>query len=429
MGIKEIFLMKLVERESLVFFQHIPKTAGTSLTKILREAYQTEVVQYLGCFANYLEDRLCSKEEIVSLIKKGLQAKVITAHAVVNQSLGIFEFKKVQDRLPTREHQINSSFFQLLFHMHDVKAITMLREPIQRIISTFFYCHYKTSKGELFKKILEQQGWNGGNIKCFLNSSLGKSYANLQVKCLANGTEDLELAKKILEHHFDVFGITERFYESLLLMKKVLGWELNIAEYKDFEKNVNPNRPLLKEVPQATIDQIKEYNQLDIELYDFALKLFEKRIANADLTKLENKETLHLQHAVERLAKSEPSSKVEQGSLFVMQGMQETEESIAVNEPSLKVEQGSFVGMPDVQETLKKKKARFSSRTRSVSATNTRRKSTRKSLASSISSSKKGTKRTAYRPTENSIKSQQEHYHFTNSRKTRTTSRRARPSR
>ena len=69
-------------------------------------------------------------------------------------------------------------------------------------------------------------------------------------------------------------GLTERFEESLALMKLRFGWKLE--SYSSF--NVTRTRPKKRDLPQSTLDLIVERNRFDIELYECAAKLFEEAI-------------------------------------------------------------------------------------------------------------------------------------------------------
>jgi len=65
--------------------------------------------------------------------------------------------------------------------------------------------------------------------------------------------------------------LTERFEESLLLMTTALGWKISFYENRKVSKIRSPVEPRLVEL-------IREHNRLDIELYNFATKLFEENL-------------------------------------------------------------------------------------------------------------------------------------------------------
>lgn len=86
--------------------------------------------------------------------------------------------------------------------------------------------------------------------------------------------ETLETARKNLEEHFSVVGLSERFDESLLLFKRHYGWK-NIYYVKH---NVTRERPLKEEVPPEELRLIERHNELDMELYRYARERFERVI-------------------------------------------------------------------------------------------------------------------------------------------------------
>jgi hypothetical protein len=86
--------------------------------------------------------------------------------------------------------------------------------------------------------------------------------------------EILEIAKKRISDEFLFFGLMERFDESLHLLTYTLGWR-PIQNYR--KKMVAPKPNRLEDIPAETIEAIRDRNQLDIELYNYAADLFKKR--------------------------------------------------------------------------------------------------------------------------------------------------------
>ena len=84
-------------------------------------------------------------------------------------------------------------------------------------------------------------------------------------------------AKGNLRQHFSIVGVTERFDETLILLKRTFGWADELLYYP---KNVTPQRPLSASLPQSTIDAIKEANELDFQLYEFAKDMLDEAIAS-----------------------------------------------------------------------------------------------------------------------------------------------------
>src|SRR5438093_10480389 len=87
-------------------------------------------------------------------------------------------------------------------------------------------------------------------------------------ECCANAKEYLQ--------YISLVELTERFEESLALMKLRFGWQLE--SYSSF--NVTRTRPKTRDLLQSTLDLIAERNRFDIELYECAAKLFAQAIDN-----------------------------------------------------------------------------------------------------------------------------------------------------
>jgi hypothetical protein len=116
-------------------------------------------------------------------------------------------------------------------------------------------------------------------LEAYVGSDFCRELHNGQAKLLAGDENNpapnlLQLARRNLREHFVVVGLTERFDESLILMKRRLGW--NWIWYTP--RNVASSRPTRSEIPSSTIRLIERTNEKDVELYAFAKDLFEEQI-------------------------------------------------------------------------------------------------------------------------------------------------------
>jgi hypothetical protein len=209
--------------EDVLFFMHIPKTAGTTLHSILFKQYQIGIETY-------------STYPFNEIPYGGLDEKVkcVIGH---NQ----FGFHK----------NLNKPF----------RYFTLLRNPVDRVISDYYYSliYHKLS--------FESYLMLGYDYKDYNPNEMQVRYAT------GNNSLNLELAIKNLEAHFPVVGITERFSESVFMMKQQFGWE-DISYQKD---NINIKRPVQQE-SASIIQEIKEKNQLDIQLYNWAVNRLNQQI-------------------------------------------------------------------------------------------------------------------------------------------------------
>jgi hypothetical protein len=85
----------------------------------------------------------------------------------------------------------------------------------------------------------------------------------------------LPVAKENLTESFSVVGICERFEESLILISKTFGWEVQFYE----NQRLSQRRSLVE--PQLA-DLIREHNHLDNEIHEFGEKLFEQALRKSE---------------------------------------------------------------------------------------------------------------------------------------------------
>ena len=85
----------------------------------------------------------------------------------------------------------------------------------------------------------------------------------------------LEKAKKNLKDLFLIIGLTEKFDETMLLLKKALKWRFPFY----IKENVAQKRPSSAVFSNETLAIIKEHNAFDIDLYTYASKKLNKLVA------------------------------------------------------------------------------------------------------------------------------------------------------
>jgi hypothetical protein len=226
--------------EALIFL-HIPKSAGTTLNRLIEWEYPL--------FEMYSVDPVFfrwSRSRLWQLPKRRLQ-----------------RFRVFKGHMP--------------FGLHDVLPqpatyITVMRGAVERVISAYYF---------MSNYMLHPNYWRFRRDRWTLEDFVRRSpRENVQTKMIAGADYDapctLETLQKAKENlqHFSVLGLTERFEESLALMKLRFGWKLE--SYSSF--NVTRKRPRKRDLPQSTLDLIAERNRFDIELYECAARIFSEAI-------------------------------------------------------------------------------------------------------------------------------------------------------
>ncbi len=226
-----------MDKKNLIFI-HIPKTAGSTLNKIIKSQFPNKSIFKIDA----------SKEE-----------------------KSIEELKKLNKK---DRNKIRCVMGHMNFGIHKhlprpSEYITVLRNPVDRIISLYYFILRKQDH-PLHERLVA----TNMSLEDFVNDeSIAFNIQNVQARMLSGKKVEtvtqLNLAQKNLKKHFVAVGITERFDDSLVLFSEKLGWEVN--EYKSI--NVTQNRPQRSEIPQHIVQLIEAKNAFDMELYEFADRL------------------------------------------------------------------------------------------------------------------------------------------------------------
>jgi hypothetical protein len=234
------------EHYPTTIFLHIPKTAGSSLRRIVYRQYPNETVFQ---FYDPQDNHRKSRDELVERVKT---AKPPLRLIIGHMGFGIHKY-------------LNGPF----------SYFTMLRDPIERTISTYYYIrHYSShplnaqAQCQSLDEFVGAYETVDNNMTRFLSQvKLQSQLSQQQIIPPGQCTREmLDRAKQNLKQYFKVVGLVERFDESLLLFKQAFGWH-NIF-YK--KMNVNKKRLKKQDIPAATLHKIERANELDLELYQYS---------------------------------------------------------------------------------------------------------------------------------------------------------------
>lgn len=234
-------------------FVHIPKTAGTTLSRIIERQYARAhtytIMQENGPFSGSQDDfRQLSAGRRASL-------QLVKGHVAFGMH---------------RELQQSSSYF------------TLLRQPVARVLS--HYAHARRDPQHnlhpFMKRMSLREALTAGGSEAL-------AFDNFQTRLISGvwntvpfgALEDdvLQTAIGNLQQHFAVVGLVERFDDTLLLLQRLYGWRF--VYYT--RHNTGGAQPGAPGADAETIALVHDHNRLDERLYAYAGAHLERQIAQA----------------------------------------------------------------------------------------------------------------------------------------------------
>jgi hypothetical protein len=229
--------------EQCLVFLHVPKTGGKTIVSPLIWSFPERERIHLDT----LDSRLDGAMNSIPLERRS-HARLVWGH------------------LPYGVH---------LYMPQRCEYFTILREPIARVVSVFKYI-LRARDHVLHDRVATE----GIPLEEYLESGMDEGQTeNSQTRQLSGrqfGVLDraaLEEAKHNLEASL-VVGLTERFEETFVLLRRTLG--LRMPFY--ITRNVSPPY----EASDRAVELARERNELDLELYRFARELFATQLSQQD---------------------------------------------------------------------------------------------------------------------------------------------------
>ncbi|EKD96909.1 MAG: hypothetical protein ACD_23C01190G0004 [uncultured bacterium] len=234
---------------SPIVFIHIPKTGGMTLYSMIREIYRPSELHKINPAVESVE----KYKHLPQTRKNSLKA--IYGH----MDYGLREL------LPA-----------------DSAYVTLMRHPVERVISHYYYV--RRTGNDPLRELAMRSSLYDWVARCNLEEMDNGQTRRLSgmaqgIKFGECSAEALAQAKTNLARDFALVGITERYDETYLLMCKMFGWP--IKNYPSI--NVAKWKPEQNEIPARTLRLIEKFNALDMELYDYATRLFAEKVEEIDI--------------------------------------------------------------------------------------------------------------------------------------------------
>jgi len=151
----------------------------------------------------------------------------------------------------------------------------MVRHPVERIISSYYYT-IETFPSTYIREM---------GLEAFAAGESIHRECNAQTRRIAGVSKDdaesesskmlLDRAIQNIEEDFTCVGLLKRFDESLMLMRHLLGWAfypLYLREKK------TTDRPRGSDIPSSTRKAIRASNEADMRLYDYVVDRFTEQV-------------------------------------------------------------------------------------------------------------------------------------------------------
>jgi hypothetical protein len=229
------------------FFVHLQKTGGIALFRRMRDSLGRDAVYPMPEYQGRKDTSVDVDLLLARLAERGDEVQVVTGHFPLCVT-------ELLDR-PCR-------------------TFTVLREPAERTLS--FLRHQRVLEPRFehadLDAIYDVEEVREGLVRNHMTRMLSLTTAEMTEGALTRVAFDsgrLELAQQNLAERIDVMGIQAEFDAFCDLVAATFGWDLGPSQFA--------NRTPPAEAPPGLRERILEDNRLDVELYEFAVRLWEAR--------------------------------------------------------------------------------------------------------------------------------------------------------
>ena len=245
----------VIKKYHSFIFTHIPKCGGSSFRKYILDT---------GLANNIPNDKIYAPGLNGVHNNKNIQR-------LTEVELRKFRKKKVKILADHSKFGVNQ---QYKLGLPNPFLYVLFRDPVKRILSHYNFFHFDQGHGNC-------KGIQINDLEVDKLEKVLVGLSNLQVRYIAGLTgstvnsHTLLKAISVLERYYACFGILEKLEDSMFFLKQYA------PEWLQFNQDfpiVNKNKKNKYDEPNKfVVEKIKNFNQIDIEFYDYVTKLFELR--------------------------------------------------------------------------------------------------------------------------------------------------------
>jgi len=256
---KELLCFLSTEKPRKVLFDHLPKCGGASLNRYLGTHYP--------------------RRKTFSLDGQ-------------NPSLSVNKFKSLSERDRYGYDLIKGHLaHELLDYIYpECLKVTVLREPLDRIISHYYYAK-RTPSHYLYSKIHQSgmglEEYATSNLSDELRNWYTTHFSGLSLDDVERRPEEsIAKALEVILKRYDIVGFVDNFSSFLETLRSQ-------AKLRDAYKervNVTQEREKLSHIEESVMNKIREVNKIDIVLYREVRALCANNRGMVDLKKTGDKD-------------------------------------------------------------------------------------------------------------------------------------------
>jgi hypothetical protein len=245
-----------------IFFLHLFKCGGTSVAQAIQSCYlNLDIIKHHSIFR--LNPKAASNAFQTIFDSSNFPATQ-TGSNYINRKFREYLVLYYMSQDNTNYIAGHFSFSEIVYQNFSNKYafITVLRDPVERYISAYFYKRYRNRKLDI-------------EITDYLESEAGQSAGSFYAKNLGcfeqmenfNSETGIKQAKENL-HKFKIVGCLEYQQEFLNQFEEKFGRKLNLRVFNQSPKSAKDGKSIINE---SIRQKIRAICQPDLEIYQYAV--------------------------------------------------------------------------------------------------------------------------------------------------------------